>query len=362
MAQCDAAMIFTYFLLCCIPMAILFSITVHVVKPRDSQTTLMAAGVGVFIVVVLIAIGAAARESKMTFKEVWNGQTVSKSRDEVHCEHSYRCRCYTTCSGSGSNRTCSEHCSTCYYHSYDVDWNVKSTIGALRINRVDWQGLQEPRRWTSIVPGEPVAVSHWYTDYLRSSETSVLTYHKIADPEADKLPIYPMLVYDYYRLDRLVKVGVDLPDTKEWNTGISLLLRDLGPAKQVNVVLVITNQPAGFENRLLSKWNGANKNDAVVFIGVDDKKAIVWTKVFSLAKFDIFNVQLARNLKELRVLDRPKVLATIHANISKTYERRRMREFSYLKDDIPFPTFILVLAVLLSTLVSCGLVIFIERD
>lgn len=322
---------------------------------RDIREPAFAVGIGIVIASVVIGIGAAGRESKMTFTEVLNGQTLSKSRDVVSCEHSYECNCYDMCTtNSDGSSSCTRICSICFYHSYDVDWNVKTSIGRVRINRRDWQGLKEPLRWTVTVPGEPVAMSHRYKDYIRSSDTSILTYHRTEDPDAAELPAYPIAIFDYYRLDRLVTFGVKLGDTSEWNRGISDMLRELGPKKQVNVVVVITDQPAGFVDRLLSKWNGANKNDAVVFLGVGKSMEISWARVFSLAKSEIFNVQLERNLKELGSLDRVRVLATIESNINENFERRSMKEFSYLREDIPFPTWVIILAIILGTVTSVG--------
>ena len=40
-------------------------------------------------------------------------------------------------------------------HDYDIDWDVKTTLGTFTISRIDRQGLSEPARWTSVKVGDP---------------------------------------------------------------------------------------------------------------------------------------------------------------------------------------------------------------
>lgn len=104
--------------------------------------------------------------------EIISGQVEGKKQVKVSCSHSYKCHCYTTCSG-GKTRTCTQHCSTCYDHPYDFDWDVYTTIGEFEINRVDRQGTTEPPRWTQIKVADPVAREHSYVNYIKVAPDSL---------------------------------------------------------------------------------------------------------------------------------------------------------------------------------------------
>src|SRR5262249_53258019 len=145
--------------------------------------------------------------------EIWDGQVTNKSSERVSCSHSYDCNCYytTECSGTGNNRSCSEvrHCSTCYEHSYDVDWNVYASTGeSLSIDRVDRQGLNMPARWGAAYIGEPYSSQHSFTNYILANPNSVLLGQKGDLQKFGKLiPQYPT-VYDYYRVQHAINMGV----------------------------------------------------------------------------------------------------------------------------------------------------------
>jgi hypothetical protein len=142
--------------------------------------------------------------------EVWNGQVTGKYSEKVSCSHSYSCNCYRSCSGSGKNRSCSTICQTCYEHSYDVSWRVESNIGTYTISRIDRRGLSKPPRWDRVKIGEPVSDTHTYTNYIKGSPDSLFHKKKLLKKYQKDLPKYQSKVYDYYRLNRLVNLGVNV--------------------------------------------------------------------------------------------------------------------------------------------------------
>lgn len=163
------------------------------------------------IVLAVLGVGYEfARYTDTSDTEIISGVITNKTRTEVSCRHSYECNCVEICSGSGSNRSCSRTCQTCYEHSYDVDWDLLTnamnhTIG---IDTVDSQGLIQPPRWSKAYVGEPVAIPHTFTNYIKANPNTVLLrYHiDLKDPKF-WIPDYPNHVYDYYRLDRFYAVG-----------------------------------------------------------------------------------------------------------------------------------------------------------
>lgn len=326
-------------------------------KEAAAQLVVQAVLVGSFVVVIL--------QSNMSDKEVWNGVITNKKRVEVSCSHSYKCHCYTTCSqscsGSGSSRSCSqsctEHCQTCYDHRYDVDWEIYSSLKeSWDIGRIDRQGLGEPPRWTVAKIGEPTSTAHSYDNFIKGSPDSLfktgqndLTYQK-------KLPKYPISIFDYHRLNRLVRIDHYMTDgdITKWNEGISKISSELGSSKQVNIVVVITELSQDYFQALNKHWLGGKKNDAIPVIGVDKDRNILWVEVMSLSNEE-FKVKLRNDLMDTNKLDIDTTLSTIKRVVQESYVRRPMKDFEYLKSSIQPTMGQWIWGMVLSILISIGL-------
>lgn len=293
--------------------------------------------------------------------EIINGQITGKERVTVRCSHSYDCNCYYTYShhtdSKGRTHTSRhKHCSTCYEHRNDYDWMLNTTLGNIEIDRVDRQGVDEPQRFTQALLYDAVAETHGYTNYVKAAPDSL--FHALDLHNFDQLiPPYPSRIYDYHRIDRVVTAGkVAVPDLKTWNNQLSLSLREVGPKKQANVVIVLAGvESMMFSNALEAKWLGGKKNDVVVVLGVPKYPTISWVKVISWTDSQIFKVELRDALMGLGTAKSDTVVTTISTQIAKNYVRKPMKDFKYLEDAIEPPMWILILAFLFSTATSAFL-------
>lgn len=294
---------------------------------------------------------------------VINGQVTSKEMKQVNCRHSYDCHCYTTCSGSGKNRSCTRHCSTCYDHSFDQDWLVHTTIGSWDISTVDRQGLKEPARWTRVKLHEPVSKTESYVNYVKAVPESLFNFNDdLLENNKEGKPIYPLQIYDLYKIDRFIGQGVAVIDDAQWKDDIAYMLGDIGVAKQVNVVVVATKQTsANYAKALQTSWIGGKKNDVVVVIGTPEYPKIAWVSVFSWSKNEMLNVQLRDDIREIGVMDRFKIVPAIRSNVVKSFVRKPMAEFEYLKDQIEPPAWVIVLTIILSLLSLGGMTYWFNR-
>ena len=164
---------------------------------------------------IAASISVAIYNNNTSDIEVLHGQVTSKQSEHVSCSHSYSCNCYTTCSGSGENQSCTEHCSTCYEHSYDVDWIVRSQIGYVEIDRVDRQGLDEPSRFTKAKIGEPFSQTRSFENFIKGSPDTLFKRQGLVEKYKDKIPNYFSKVYDYYRINRVINL------VQNRNTGLA---------------------------------------------------------------------------------------------------------------------------------------------
>lgn len=327
------------YLLFLFPIVLAVAFVVYHKKTHEPKETLIATAVVVVLsclIQVVSYVGFSLGSSGDV--EILNGYVTGKQRTEVSCSHSYECNCYytTSCTGSGNNRSCTQtrHCSTCYEHSYDVDWDVYTTVGNLEIDRINRQGTKQPPRWAQVQIGEPAAREHSYMNYVLGNKDSLFSRsdQQFAEKFKDKIPKYPE-VYDYYRVTRVLNVsGLALP-TSYWNDYLNNTLKTLGAAKQVNIVWVVTSgEPVEYFQGLVYAWSGGKKNDVIVVTDITKDMKINWGKSTSFAD-GMNNMELhSRNGMSLTGHDMGiGVFSDVAANITKGYNRVEMKEMEYLK-------------------------------
>lgn len=292
--------------------------------------------------------------------EVWNGRVVDKKKVMVSCSHSYQCNCHEVCSGSGNNKSCSTHCDTCYEHSYDYDWDVfTSNSETISIDRVDRQGNYEPPRWSQTKLSEPTAVTHSYVNYVKAAPGTLFKREGNEGPYAATIPKYPQEVYDYYRLDRLVTVGMSLADAKPWRDQLENLNADIGSAKQTNVILVLAKDlPREWYYALEQAWIGGKKNDVILVVGTDSELNVRWVEVMAWESEQLFKVKLRDAILETKTIEREKLFSSVRDNVIRYHKRKPMKDYEYLSSSIVPSTTQWIVSLIIAILLSGGLTIF----
>ena len=335
--------------------------------------TEIAAEMGVLLVVVGI-IFALGRVGKTWDTEVWNGEITGKDSKHVSCEHSYSCHCKTvhhkgSCSGSGKKRSCTSGwdervCDTCYEHSFDIKWYVYNNLdGDFSVSRVDRQGLVQPPRWALFQPGQPYSITHNYTNYIQAVDASVFNFNFVGHQFDSMIPKYPLNIYDYQYIDRAFAMGVNVPDLKEWDYGIGMIAKDLGPKKQANVIVIFVNtEDHAYMQALRSAWLGGKKNDIVVVIATPKYPEIAWADVLSWSDSELFKVELKDAIHNLGTVDREKILTLIHDKTLAGFQRKHMRDFKYLEWEIQPSDGVIWFAIIVALLGSLGLTWWFSQD
>lgn len=289
------------------------------------------------------------QSSKTDDIEILNGQITGKEKERVSCEHDYQCNCrtVTTCTGSGKNQSCSTTtvCDTCYEHSYDYDWNLKTDIQDIEIDRIDRQGVNTPPRWAAAKNGEPVAIPHKYTNWVKAVPDSLFHGNDktLIETYMSQIPTYPGQIYDYHRINRVIANGVPLENLVQWNMDLSLLLRELGPLKQANIILIFTKSPdPNLANAIRSAWLGGKKNDITIVVGVPEYPKIAWAAVNAWTDKELFKVELRDSIVGLGEVNRETMMTTIHSYVKKFFERKPMADYAYLEDNIVIENSIII--------------------
>lgn len=312
---------------------------------------------------IVLAIGGMIFYFQTNDIEIWNGHVIEKKKEKVSCEHSYPCNCREECTGSGENESCSTVCDTCYEHFYDIDWNVYDSVSEIyTINRVDRQGLDEPGRWSSTNIGEPTSSKHNYTNYVLASPQTLFRYSGVADKYQAILPKYPANIYDYYKLNRFLSIGVSVDDVNKWNDDLSKLNDELGSKKQANIIVIATkNMSSDFGYALRQHWVGGKKNDVIVLMNLDEANKVTWADVLTWEDNELFRTTLIDHLT-LSNFDREKMIDQIRQDIVNLHKRKSMEDYAYLRYLIKPTMTELIIGLIFGIMSSIGISYFMQQN
>lgn len=323
--------------------------------------------------ITLSVVFFASYSSAVNDIEIWSGVMTGKNRihDTYQLPYSCNCQQVQSCSGSGDQRSCSSStvCDTCYETRYTVEWLLQSNIGAFQVDKSDSGSRQvyqspDPQLYTVAQAGDPVARRNVYTNYIQAVPDTLFapSAESVRAKFGTMLPPYPDSIYSLYKINRFVQVGLNFTDAQQWSDDISEMLKVLGPQKQANAIVVVarTSDP-NYMYALRDAWQGANKNDVVLVIGSEDGVNISWVDVISWTSRELFKIELRDGIQSMGTIDRNKVLPFLSSQISKNFERRRMREFEYLKNEIDPPMWLLGAATLFMALGYGGIAFMLHR-
>lgn len=318
----------------------------------SNKEMLISLGVNLCVALLTFLLFVGYTHSKTSDFIIVNGHVTAKEKVKVSCEHSYSCNCVRSCSGSGTSQTCTTICQTCYEHSHDFDWMVRSTVGSFSIARTNRQGTIEPKRFTEVVIGEPAANTVSRANYL------------LADPESlfveslsgtHSTPPYKT-PYDYYRMNR-VYGSVSGVSAKEINDYLNEKLK----GSRFNLKVVFTGEDEGLFNTLMKKWRGVKINDVVLVYGVDTRGAIKWFASGSYA-MNMNNSELHERLKILSVNEvfTKDLLTKQYDLIHTLYRQVNADDFEFKKESIQIPFWLIFTVFLINFGTSLGLSIYMK--
>lgn len=315
------------------------------------QVSLGLFAVGVVIMVVAFNFGKGTLTADT---EVWNGEIINKSRVHGQYQESYECNCRTVTSGSGKNQTTTRTCDTCYRDHYTVKWAAQSTIGEFRIASLDETSSSvysapDPTIYTLTKAGDSCAKLHDYTNYIKAVPESLFrpSSETIRNQYKGMIPNYPNQVRDLWRIDRVVPVGINVPNIERWNMALADTLKTLGPAKQVNIVIVLTKATdSNYEYALRDAWINGKKNDVILIVGAPNfPNKASWVRVLALTDREDFKIHLRDDVLALNELTPATVIPVLQKNVYQLYKRKPMKDFAYLDAEIDPPTWIIGIAI-----------------
>jgi len=289
------------------------------------------------IMVVLIVAGFfAARWGAIQDTEKWNGRITAKDHGSMKC-----CHCRTECDtctrqvtdsdGNSRTETYSCNCREVCDHPRDYYWDVSVSTGdTITIRSCEPRKRNVPQAWTDAYVGEPASVEHLYTNYLLADPDSVFRQSAAVDLPAASVPSYPG-VHGFYKANQAINLGTKMP-ANEWNMGLRELNADLGAGKQVNIIVIASNESdPRYADVVERDWLYGKKNDLVFVLGVEgDADTIAWARVVTISRVESLKVTARDEMPGMKLTDVEGTQGYIRELVYNEFERTPMAEFAYL--------------------------------
>lgn len=306
------------------------------------------------------------KQSGMMDFEILNGKITERTSEQFQCptgwvrERSSQCTAFESREveeGSPPQKITEYR----YKYAWEKNWLIKTDVSKdpLRVDRSDEQGVTEPRAWLEARVGAPASRESSYRNYVKAAKSSLFHRGESAMKKyAKQIPDYPR-VRELYKVDRVVTVGHDLSEATraQLNESLGGMLADLGHAKQVNVVVVLTSVgDRDYRNAVEAAWLSGKKNDVVVFAGLQGEK-IVWADAMTWALGkgnELLQVNLRDGIEKMGTFE-PKAFASlIRTQVSDHFKRPEMKSFEYLEAEIGPSGLSIGLAFLFAVLIGIG--------
>jgi len=188
----------------------------------------------------------------------------------------------------------------------------------------------------------PYTVEETYENRVKASG-SVFKHRKLDDPKNLGLHDYPSIVEHDLR--------AVLGNCSRSSDADSILRRAnamLGMHKQVRMFLLLYRdlpQQTALDQE--TYWQGGNKNEFVLCVGLDKQDTVQWAKAFSWTEREDLKIRVAQRAMSQKKFDAVDVANFMTREVSLCFERKHFKDFSYLTVEIGWTavvvTFVLVL-------------------
>lgn len=341
--------------------------------------------------VLLVLLAKWMCVSSLTSDTEWWGGYVEDVRyyepwdEEVPCSHPKYCNEYNSCCSKDSNgncQSCYEEVQCGWQHAYDVDyhheyWQANTTLGGYLINKKRYEELVRQfgtgkifvdmhRDYHSIdgdmykcdwdggdATLEPVAQAHTYENRPQASH-SLYHYDKLdsIDIRTYKPFDYPPVINQFHQQ---VLLGYN---DQAAERRLQVLNSRLGHNKQVRVFLLIFHdhsREVGLKQE--QYWEGGNKNELVVCVGVDNSNEVMWSHPFSWTDQIEVKLKIKNAIEEMNHFDINETINVINEEVNSEWVRKEFHDFDYLNIEPTMTQSIWILIITL--LVNGGLAVWV---
>jgi hypothetical protein len=306
--------------------------------------------------------------------EYW-GSTIVKARYYEYWSTWVERTCsYTTCNGYDKDGKCTGYTTHYYDCSYcdenSAYWEVTNSLGQtwrisqnfynylmkkwnatprfIELNRsIDYDGrcgqdgdayeIVWDRQWYS---AESTTTEHFYENRVQAAHSAF----DFADVSKEDVKTYSL--QEYPKVDGFQQTNI-LGDTSiPWFTSYErgrlyqwgmYMNGELGPKKEARIYYIFfKDQPALAGKMQEAYWDGSNKNEMVICIGLSSRnKELQWVYPFSWTPNRRILVDLREDIMTQKIFNIDSIAQTTIANMEKTWKRKEFEEFSYITVEPP---------------------------
>lgn len=200
----------------------------------------------------------------------------------------------------------------------------------------------------------PATTKHTYQNRIKAANQSAFHFKKPTEKEINQynLKQYPKFYSNYEMPFILADTGITYNSIKG-NKLLRYYNAILGDKKQACVFFILfKNKPieAAFYQEAL--WSGANKNEFVVCIGVDNNNKIKWCRPFSWTPIEKLKISVRNNIQDNKMLNILQHINYVCNEVNRQFVRRQFAEFKYL--DVAISDITLIICAGLIIVVSIG--------
>lgn len=337
------------------------------------RSTLHPAEVLLLITVpaLLIFIAKWTTESIQTHDtEYWGSYATKAVYDEEWNEYIHKTCSSTTCTGSGKSRTCSTSYYDCsYVEDHPPQWYLIDTANnsfsmspaefdqfIKRWGNRSFQDLnhhyytRNGNRYYTTWDNRPETLegcvtTHSYENRIQASN-SIFKFLPVTNEDAKREGLFDYPAVNGWK--QRVVLGINSDGGEH---SIQDINSTLGTSKQIKVfVLVFHNKPMQIASDQQNYWKGANKNEFVVALSVDDAGKTQWVWPFCWGNNEQLKVDTKDALMNQASLDLVQFATWLKPQIQINWHRQHFKEFSYISVDPP--TWVCVI-IWITTILGC---------
>lgn len=189
----------------------------------------------------------------------------------------------------------------------------------------------------------PITEYHRYTNKIRNSN-SIFKFEKISAERASELGLLNYPEIEDYDAPCILSDDISVPE--EVDTMFRKFNGRYAPQSQMRLFILLfdADKGPGISELQRAYWQGGNKNEFVVCIGIKPDGDIKWARAFSWADDQTLEVAAARWLTNQRRIDWQQFYDWLKENIGG-WQRKQFADFDYINVTLPLSSFLIISAV-----------------
>lgn len=214
-----------------------------------------------------------------------------------------------------------------------LSWSGRSIKGGVRYGtqyeRSDFEQAEyeNPENWV------PVTEKNSYTNKIRASN-SIFKFEEISREEARELRLH-----DYPEIsghDSCCILSNDIEVPRDADDLFRKFNARYAPEVQMRLYVLLFDARKGIaiSERQRAYWQGGNKNEFVVCIGMTGDNEVEWARAFSWADEQLLEVDTARWLMDNRDMDWERFYNWLRSHVP-VWKRKEFSDFSYIRVTLP---------------------------